>query len=77
MCQAADPSKYSGPVDQTCVDKPSSPVEKLWCIKPQKYNGVPDPEWVAPNDCCGEKPFNNFKKFCCEGERLSKTPCGK
>lgn len=78
QCSKADPSKFSTPQDETCTlkEKPNKPQkEKLWCVKPTRNLGPPDPEWVAPNACCGEKPYNTHKKNCCAGDRLSKEPC--
>lgn len=74
--QKIDYDKYDKPMDEVCKLKPDKP-DKLWCVKPSKNLGPPDPEWVAPNACCGSKPYNTNKKFCCVEDRLSKTPCTK
>ncbi|CAG5094537.1 Oidioi.mRNA.OKI2018_I69.XSR.g13648.t1.cds [Oikopleura dioica] len=49
----------------------SAPLD-LSCLRQRPpWNGNrPDPTWLPPDRCCGNRPYNSNLKTCCEGERL-------
>lgn len=52
-------------------------MQDLSCLDIKRpFNGRPNPTWLPPDSCCGERPYNSHLKICCKNSRLAELDDG-